>query len=59
LRPNLAVPVEVTRSALSNAVAIVREFQQAQDRIEFPLREGEHCQRCPYFRGMCPAPTEP
>jgi ATP-dependent helicase/nuclease subunit A len=57
LRPNLAIPVDVTPSALAKAVAITREFQQAQDRIEFPLREGEHCQRCPYFRGMCPAPS--
>jgi len=57
LRPNVEVAVEVTPSALANAIAIVREFQRAQDRIAFPLREGEHCQRCSYFHNLCPATT--
>jgi ATP-dependent helicase/nuclease subunit A len=52
LRPNLAIPVQLDGS---RAVEAVREFRQAQDRLDFPLREGEHCRRCPFFRGLCPA----
>jgi len=58
LRPDVEVLVDLDAAKLARAVEIVREFRQAQDRMEFPLREGEHCVRCPYFRGMCPAPTE-
>ena len=52
LRPNMHVRVELDGPA---AVEAVRAFQQAQDRQDFPLREGEHCRRCPFYRGMCPA----
>jgi hypothetical protein len=55
LRADMAVPVDVGDPALSAATQIVNDFRVAQDRMEFPLREGEHCVRCPYFRGLCPA----
>ena len=55
LRPNIEISVDI--SGLDRAAQVVREFRQAQDRMEFPLREGEHCVRCPYYRGMCPAGT--
>ena len=38
-----------------DSVAAVREFREAQDRMEFPLREGDHCRRCQFYRGLCPA----
>jgi ATP-dependent exoDNAse (exonuclease V) beta subunit len=52
LRPNLAIPIELDAARATEAV---RAFRQAQDSLDFPLREGEHCRRCPFFRGMCPA----
>ncbi len=55
LRPNLAVAVDTSPAALARAVEMVRAFRDAQDRQEFPLHEGEHCVRCPFFHGMCPA----
>jgi ATP-dependent helicase/nuclease subunit A len=55
LRPNVVVAVDVSAAALDRAVEVVRAFWSAQERQEFPLNEGEHCVRCPFFRGMCPA----
>ena len=34
---------------------MAREFQQAQETLVFPLREGAHCRRCPFFHDLCPA----
>ncbi len=55
LRPNAMIAVDVSRTALDTAVEQVRAFRRAQDSQSFPLHEGEHCLRCPFFRGMCPA----
>jgi hypothetical protein len=55
LRPNAEVAVDVSAAALDGGVEVVRAFWSAQERQEFPLNEGEHCVRCPFFRGMCPA----
>ncbi|HKX00324.1 MAG TPA: UvrD-helicase domain-containing protein [Bryobacteraceae bacterium] len=55
LRPGLAVPVSLERNLLNNPDLLVAEFREAQASLQFPLREGEHCARCPYFRGLCPA----
>jgi ATP-dependent exoDNAse (exonuclease V) beta subunit len=55
LRPNTLIEVDLTPSLLDAPEQIVHDFQHAQDRIEFPLREGEHCRRCPFFRDLCPA----
>ena len=55
LRPNLAVAVDATPAALARAVGMVHRFRDAQERQEFPLQVGEHCVRCPFFQGMCPA----
>jgi ATP-dependent helicase/nuclease subunit A len=52
LRPNTPVPVELDGPG---ATAVVRELRDAQNRVDFPLREGEHCRRCPFFRGLCPS----
>ncbi len=55
LRPNVAVDVAVGPPALADAAAKVEELFQAQSALSFPLRVGEHCFRCPHFRGICPA----
>jgi ATP-dependent exoDNAse (exonuclease V) beta subunit len=55
LRPNTAVEVDLTPSLLESPEQMVKEFQEAQERGEFPLREGEHCKRCPFYRDLCPA----
>jgi len=57
LRPNTVVEVDLTPSLLDAPEQVVAEFGDAQSRMEFPLREGEHCQRCRYFKGLCPAGT--
>ena len=55
LRPNLAVPVDLRPSLFGSPEAAVREFRDAQERLDFPLREGEHCRTCPHFTRLCPA----
>jgi ATP-dependent exoDNAse (exonuclease V) beta subunit len=55
LRPDVTVAVDVSPAALARAVGMVRVFRDAQERQEFPLQVGEHCLRCPFFHGMCPA----
>jgi hypothetical protein len=55
LRPNLALDVDVGERALEGAREAVRQFFAAQAKVEFPLRVGEHCLRCPHYRGLCPA----
>jgi len=55
LRPNTAIEVDVRPSLLDSPEQIVREFQDAQSAREFPLREGERCLRCPFYRDLCPA----
>ena len=55
LRQDVAVPVDVSRAALDQAVDAVRALRDAQDRPEFPLHEGSHCRRCPYYQGLCPS----
>jgi ATP-dependent exoDNAse (exonuclease V) beta subunit len=55
LRPNTVVEVDLTPSLLDSPEAIVHDFQDAQSNQEFPLEEGDHCHRCPFFKGICPA----
>jgi ATP-dependent helicase/nuclease subunit A len=55
LRPNIARPVALERTLLDSPEDLVREFRDAQSTLDFPLREGEYCKRCPYFHGLCPA----
>jgi CRISPR/Cas system-associated exonuclease Cas4 (RecB family) len=58
LRPDMALEVDLTPSLIENPEQIVRDFQEAQSKLEFPLNEGPHCRRCPFFRDLCPAPLE-
>ena len=55
LRPNTVVEVDLTPSLWERPEQIVRDFEEAQSRLEFPLNEGERCRRCPFFRDLCPA----
>jgi ATP-dependent exoDNAse (exonuclease V) beta subunit len=55
LRPNTVVEVDLTPSLLERPEQIVRDFEEAQSNLEFPLNEGERCRRCPFFRDLCPA----
>jgi ATP-dependent exoDNAse (exonuclease V) beta subunit len=55
LRPGAAVPVSLERSLIDSPETLVRDFREAQSSLHFPLHEGDHCARCPYVRGLCPA----
>jgi ATP-dependent exoDNAse (exonuclease V) beta subunit len=55
LRPNTVVEVDLTPSLLERPEQIVRDFEDAQSKLEFPLNEGERCRRCQFFRDLCPA----
>lgn len=55
LRCGEPVDIDIGRPELEGAQKLVGEFFDAQRRHEFPLRVGEHCRRCPHFRGPCPA----
>ena len=55
LRPNTVVEVDLTPSLLERPEQIVRDFEDAQSKLAFPLNEGERCRRCPFFRDLCPA----
>jgi ATP-dependent exoDNAse (exonuclease V) beta subunit len=59
LRPNAAVPVDLRPSLFDAPEAAVREFREAQERLHFPLREGQHCRTCPHFTRLCPARLTP
>jgi ATP-dependent exoDNAse (exonuclease V) beta subunit len=55
LRPDKAVPVDLTPSLLESPEQVVREFREAQETGEFPMRVGRQCERCAFYRGACPA----
>ena len=55
LRPNTVVEVDLTPSLLERPEQIVRDFEEAQSKLEFPLNEGERCRRCQFWRDLCPA----
>jgi CRISPR/Cas system-associated exonuclease Cas4 (RecB family) len=54
LRPDTLVEVDLTPSLIESPEQTVRDFQEAQSKLDFPLNEGQHCHRCPYYRDMCP-----
>jgi ATP-dependent exoDNAse (exonuclease V) beta subunit len=55
LRPDITRPVTLERTLLDSPEDLVREFRDAQNTLDFPLREGEYCRQCAYFHGLCPA----
>lgn len=59
LRPDVAVPIEITPAALAEAEAVVSEFREAQATLSFPPREGAHCRVCPHCGESCVLETTP
>jgi CRISPR/Cas system-associated exonuclease Cas4 (RecB family) len=59
LRPNTSVEVDLTPSLLESPEQTARDFEEAQSRLDFPLREGPHCHRCAFYADLCPAGREP
>jgi ATP-dependent exoDNAse (exonuclease V) beta subunit len=55
LRPDKAIEVDLAPSLLGSPQQIVREFQEAQSKLEFPMNVGEHCRRCQFYKDLCPA----
>jgi ATP-dependent helicase/nuclease subunit A len=55
LRPNTLVEVDLTPNLIESPEQTVRDFQQAQSKLDFPLIEGSHCKRCPFYHDLCPA----
>jgi ATP-dependent exoDNAse (exonuclease V) beta subunit len=55
LRPDRVVEVDLGPSLIESPEQVVRDFQDAQSRLEFPLNEGERCRRCSFFKDLCPA----
>lgn len=55
LRCGKTVPVSLDPASLEKARETVPRLRVAQDRLQFPLREGVHCRRCSFYRGLCPA----
>ncbi len=55
LRPDTVVEVDLAPSLLESPEQTAGEFQSAQETLEFPLHEGAHCRRCPFFHDLCPA----
>jgi len=55
LGPSVVVEIDLAPSLIESPGEIVREFQKAQDSLQFILNEAEHCHRCPFFHGLCPA----
>ncbi|HEX3743047.1 MAG TPA: UvrD-helicase domain-containing protein [Bryobacteraceae bacterium] len=57
LRPNVPVEVNLAPSLLDSPEQLVRDFQEAQASGIFPLNEGARCQRCAFYKDLCPAGT--
>jgi ATP-dependent exoDNAse (exonuclease V) beta subunit len=55
LRPNTVIPIDLSPSLLDSPEQVIRDFRDAQESLNFPLNEAEHCRRCPFFRDLCPA----
>jgi CRISPR/Cas system-associated exonuclease Cas4 (RecB family) len=55
LRPNTLVEVDLAPSLLDSPEQVVRDFQEAQASLDFPMNAGDRCHRCPFVRDLCPA----
>jgi CRISPR/Cas system-associated exonuclease Cas4 (RecB family) len=55
LRPNVAVPIALSAPLVADAGDVVRAMRKAQSEMKFELQDGDHCLRCPFYRGLCPA----
>jgi len=59
LRPNALVEVSLAPSLIDAPEDVIRDFQEAQSNLDFPLIEGSHCHRCAYYQDLCPAGIAP
>ena len=55
LRPNTAVEIDLAPTLLDAPDLVVRQFQEAQAALDFPMAPGERCHRCPFVHDLCPA----
>jgi CRISPR/Cas system-associated exonuclease Cas4 (RecB family) len=55
LRSGRAVEISLSLNDLKCAIMTLNEFLQAQKTMVFPLQEGDHCGRCEFYKGLCPA----
>ncbi len=55
LKPNAVVEVDLTPSLIDSPEQTVRDFMDAQEKLQFPLREGDQCKPCPFHKDLCPA----
>jgi len=55
LRSGREVEISLALNDLKDAVKTVYELLSAQKTMLFPLQEGDHCRRCAFYRGLCPA----
>jgi hypothetical protein len=51
----LLVEVVLNDETLDNARRLIGALREAQDRLQFDLRVGAHCDSCQFFRSLCPA----
>ncbi len=51
----LRSPAPLSLNDLKCAKNSLSELLYAQNTLSFPLREGEHCRRCAFYKGSCPA----
>ncbi|MEO8658293.1 MAG: UvrD-helicase domain-containing protein [Bryobacteraceae bacterium] len=54
LRPDLAVRIELDEQGIAQAQDLVDSLREAQNTLNFPLNEGNHCFHCSYYHGLCP-----
>jgi CRISPR/Cas system-associated exonuclease Cas4 (RecB family) len=55
LRSATAVEISLTSNDLEHTRQAVKNLLSAQNSMEFPLQEGDHCRRCAFYQGLCPA----
>ncbi len=47
--------VEIPLTGLDAVKETIGKFLDAQRTLRFDLREGDHCRRCAFYKGVCPA----
>jgi CRISPR/Cas system-associated exonuclease Cas4 (RecB family) len=55
LRSGCAAEVSLALNDLERAKNTVSEFLDHHNSMVFPLQEGDHCRRCSFYQGLCPA----
>jgi CRISPR-associated protein Cas4 len=55
LRSGNSVEISLAPDHLQSAVQTVKQLLNDQKKMRFALQEGEHCRRCAFYKGLCPA----